>query len=256
MNIIDIINNKEKIKDFYDKINAFHKEIKKEESIWNKKYIGIPFYTIGSTSLLFFTYINYTILIQPEVISGTSISLFLTWFLISIVGATLISLVSVGIITYLLSFYYKRIKKEVSESKLAKQINEDSYKAAPKINQKIKKYEDNFNDFENYFFNNHIILNLKKSKFEELYFIIFRNELEKENAEDIINNKEKILEGIKTNFKLKEQKSLLKAMTKVIKENTVEEDIFNLEEAIENNLNQKNKETKNNLINNKIIQEI
>lgn len=230
MNLIEVIEEK-------DNIFRFHRKIKKIEYKLNKKNDK--------------KYMN--IIVIPTMISWLSLVIYMFSMLVDITlqdvfpilfGGLLISLFSISFINLIFSFFYKKINKIKKNKELKnpkyfssytelKDINNFTYKFEKSLNKKEEKYYLSKNPF---YFN----------KDYNYYFQIYKESLNKMNAEEIKKNNEMLIKNIKTNFETKEQKELFSKITYILTHNTADKELEELYSVLNNEekrvelVNQKN----------------
>tara|TARA_Y100001960_G_scaffold303758_1_gene356215 strand:- start:5112 stop:5825 length:714 start_codon:yes stop_codon:yes gene_type:complete len=230
ISIFEVIKQKSEILKFYKKASKINYKLKIKENKIFINFIIMPTLMLW-ISLMTFFFING---------EGLSISQILSIFF----GGLISSFYIVAILDPIFSFMYKRIAKVKKNKELKNPNFHLRYKGINNINDFIYKFEKSLDKKEEvYYLTENPFLNNNEYYY---YFNIYMKSLENMAAEEIKKNNELLIENIKENFKIKEQKILFSKITYILTNNTADKEleelylVLNNEEKRVELVNQKN----------------
>lgn len=218
ISIFEVIEQKSEIFKFYKKASKINYKLKKKDDKNYMSFIIIPL-TITWISLMTNLFINIESLFFPEVFS-------------IICGGLIFSFVIVTTLWIIFSFLYKTITKTKRNKELKKPKYLLKYKLISSINNFVYKLEKSLNKKEEiYYLTENPFLNDNEYYY---YFNIYIKSLNNMKAEEIKKNHEFLIENIKKNFKIKEQKILFSKITYILTHNTADKELEELYSVLNN----------------------
>lgn len=219
ISVFEVIEQKSEILKFYKKALKINYKLNEKD---NKNFIN--FFIIPSM----ITWVTLMISIFVNTESVSILDAFSIFF-----GSFMFSFIFVSVLKLIFSFLYKIIKKTKKDKELKKpnyllkyilisNINDFTYKLEKSLNNKEKVYYLNENPFSN------------NNEYYYYYFNIYMKSLSNMKAEEINKNNEFLIENIKKNFKIQEQKMLFSKITYILTHNTADKELEELYSVLNN----------------------
>lgn len=230
ISIFEVIEQKPEILKFYKKALKINYKLNKKDDKKFKKILLIP------STIIWIALMTYLFINAENISVSEAFSIFF--------GGYLFSFAFVSTLESIFSFSYKIIKKTkknkelkkpkyLSKHKLISNINNFTYKLEKSLNKKEEVYyltENPFLGNDEYYY----------------YFNIYMKSLSDMKAEEIKKHNEFLIENIKKNFKIQEQKILFSKITYILTHNTADKELEELYSVLNNEekrvelVNQKN----------------